>query len=342
MRTVSLLDLASYLPGEPVEANYFLEVQDGTSHQWGHPMFKAPRHRHHVSRDETPADMIEKAGRTLLDRIGPDEARGIDVVITNVLLPEVFFSGAGAEVAHRLGIKADWVIDAHNGGCASFVHMLRIARALIGSGQARSALLCNVQNCAGTVMTQPDVRRLPESVVPGDGCAVAYVAASEESPILGVETLNNGQYTADCTLTLDDGRKYWEPGTSQVHTGFTPDRITDILERGNRLVPEAVGKVCDSLGLKTSELDLLITNQPNRVFLKQWQERLSIDAERHLDTFDRFGNLFGAAVPITLDHAVREGRVKDGSLLMLAGFAHAGDFAGAAAVRWRAKGASLN
>lgn len=338
MKTVSLLEAASYLPGEPVGTEYFLEHQGPDGPLAGHQMFRAPHHRHHVAGGETPTDMMEKAARTLLDRIGRDEARGIDTVITNVLLPEVPFTGAGAEVAHRLGIKADWVVDAHNGGCASFIHMLRLARSLIGSGQARSALLCNVQNCAGTVMTQSEVRKLPEAVIPGDGCGVAYVAASQESPLLGIEVANRGEYTRDCGLTLSDGRKYWEPGTSQMHVGFTDDKVSDIVERGNRLVPEVVGKVCDRLNIKTDDLDLLITNQPNRMFLKQWQQRLSIEEARHLDTFDRFGNLFGAAVPVTLDHGIREGRVKDDSLLMLAGFAHAGDFAGAAAVHWRAGG----
>lgn len=335
MKTVSLLEVASYLPGEPVGTDYFLEDQVHDSPLTGHEMFKAPRLRHHVSRDDNPVDLMERAGRVLLDRIGPQEAKGIDVVITNVLLPEVPFTGAGAEVAHRLGITAEWVIDSHNGGCASFIQLLRLARALIGSGQARSALLCNVQNGAGTVMAQPGIRRLPEAVIPGDGCGVAYVAASEESPVLGIEVLNNGQYTRDCGLSLDDGRKYWEPGTSEMHVGFTPEKVSDIIERGNRLVPEAVRAVCDQLGMKVTDIDVLITNQPNRMFLQQWQNRLGLAADRHLDTFDRFGNLFGAAVPVTLDHGVREGRVHDGDLLMLAGFAHAGDFAGAAAVQWR-------
>jgi 3-oxoacyl-[acyl-carrier-protein] synthase-3 len=338
MRTVSLLDVASYLPGPPVPTEFFVKHQGAQASQLEQHMFRAPATRHHVARDETPTDMIEKAGRVLLDRIGPDEARGIDVVIANVLLPEVPFTGAGAEVAHRLGLDAQWVIDAHNGGCASFIHMLRLARSLIASGQAESALICNVQNCAGSVYTQPGVLGLAEAVIPGDAAAVAYVAASEESPVLGIEVSNYGEYTKDCGLTLSDGRKYWEPGTSEMHVGFTPDKIADIVERGNRLVPEVVGKVCDRLDLKTGDIDHLITNQPNRMFLGQWQERMSIGAERHLDTFDRFGNLFGAAVPVTLDHAVREGRVADGSLLMLAGFAHAGDFAGAAAVRWRSGG----
>lgn len=339
MRDVSLLEVASYMPGEPVGTEYFLPYQTQDAALAGHTMFKAPRFRHQVSRDETPADMMEKAAHTLADRVGRDALRGVDVVITNTLLPEVPFTGPGAEVAHRLGIRADWVLDAHNGGCASFVHLLRLARVLIGTGQARSALLLNVQNSAGPVMTQTEVRRLAEAVIPGDGCGAAFVAASSESPVLGVKVAHHGEYTRDCGLTLDDGRKYWEPGTSQMHVGFTPGRVKDIVERGNRLVPDVVLGLCAELGLGTADLDVLITNQPNRMFLEQWRRRLSIGPDRHLDTFDRFGNLFGAAVPITLDHGVREGRIEDDSLLMLAGFAHAGDFAGAAAVHWRSGGA---
>ncbi|GFH36370.1 3-oxoacyl-ACP synthase III family protein [Streptomyces pacificus] len=339
MRDVSLLELASYLPGEPVGTEYFQRYRDEDAALADHTMFKAPSFRHQVPRDETPTEMMEKAAHALAERIGQDALRGVDAVITNTLLPEVPFTGPGAEVAHRLNIKADWVIDAHNGGCASFVHLLRLARALIGTGQATSALLLNVQNSAGPVMTQSEVRRLPEAVIPGDGCGAAFVAASAESPVLGIKAANYGEFTRDCGLTLDDGRKYWEAGTSQMHVGFTPGRVKEIVERGNRLVPEVVLRLCEELGLKTDDIDVLITNQPNRMFLDQWRQRLSIGPERHLDTFDRFGNLFGAAVPITLDHGIREGRIKDDSLLTLAGFAHAGDFAGAAAVRWRSGGA---
>lgn len=336
MTTTSLLELASYLPGEPVTTDYFLRYRESSDDSMAEDgMFRAPRHRHHVSRDEQPVDMMEKAALTLRERVGREELAGVDAVLTNALLPEVPFTGAGAEVAHRLGLRPDWVVDAHNGGCASFIHLLRLARSLIRSGEARSALLCNVQNGAGTVMTQPEVRKLPEAVIPGDGCAVAYVAASEESPVLGIEALNRGEYTRDCGLTLDDGRKYWEAGSGQMHVGFTPDKVSDIVERGNRLVPEAVNGLCTRLGLEVGDVDRLITNQPNRRFLQEWQERLGIPPERHLDTFDRFGNLFGAGVPITLDQSIRDDSIRNGDLLMLAGFAHAGDFAGAAAVHWR-------
>jgi 3-oxoacyl-[acyl-carrier-protein] synthase-3 len=136
-------------------------------------------------------------------------------------------------------------------------------------------------------------------------------------------------------VAVDDGRKYWEPGRSQVRIGFTEAGVSKVLARGNRLVPEVVTALCRRLGVATGDIDVLITNQPNRTFLRNWREALGLPAERHLDTFDRCGNLFGAALPVTLDHAVRAGRVRDGDLVVLAAFAHAGDFAGAAAVRWQ-------
>ena len=68
--------------------------------------------------------------------------------------------------------------------------------------------------------------------------------------------------------------------------------------------------------------------------MSNWREELGVPAERHLDTFDQLGNLYGAGVPVTFAHALRDGRVRDGDLVVLAGFAHAGDFAAAAALRW--------
>ena len=69
-------------------------------------------------------------------------------------------------------------------------------------------------------------------------------------------------------------------------------------------------------------------------FLRNWREALELPPERHRDTFDECGNLFGAGIPINLDRAISDGQVEAGDVVMMAAFAHAGDFAGAAAVRW--------
>jgi 3-oxoacyl-[acyl-carrier-protein] synthase-3 len=132
-----------------------------------------------------------------------------------------------------------------------------------------------------------------------------------------------------------DGTEYWEPSSSQAMISFNQERFREIIDRGNRLVPEIVRDLCARIDVSPEEIDVLVTNQPNRIFLGKWREALAIDPRKHLETFDRFGNLYGAGVPVTLDHAVRDGDIRPGDLVVLAGFAHAGDFAAAAALRWQ-------
>ncbi len=83
---------------------------------------------------------------------------GVDVLITHTQLPDMPFYGAGGAVAHRLGMKPDWVLDLHNGGCAAFVLGLKLARNLLASGQGTTALIAVVQNAAGQIFDQQTVR----------------------------------------------------------------------------------------------------------------------------------------------------------------------------------------
>jgi 3-oxoacyl-[acyl-carrier-protein] synthase-3 len=334
MTTVSLTDVAGYLPGEPVPAAFYTDYPGAEDKLRDHPMFRVPPTRHHVAPDETNTDMIERAVQPLIERHGKAAIRGVDVLLVHSQLPDLPFVGAGTEVARRLGLNPEWLVDVANAGCASFVHMLKLARQILTTTDAKTALICNAQSAAGQCFTQSDVRRLAQAAVPGDGCGVGYVTTSADAPVLGVETRHIGAYAGDMTVALDDGRKYWEPGESQLRIGFTDAGVAKVLARGNRLVPEAVTELCRRLGVATGDIDVLITNQPNRTFLRNWQEALQLPAERHLNTFDQYGNLFGAAIPVTLNRAIRSGRLKDGDLVVLAGFAHAGDFAGAAALRW--------
>jgi 3-oxoacyl-[acyl-carrier-protein] synthase-3 len=227
------------------------------------------------------------------------------------------------------------VIDLYNAGCVSFIYMMELARALMSSSDARGALLCNVQDAAGRVFAHPEVRLTSQAPVPGDGCGVGFVAASDESPVLALVHRCHGEYAADMTITADDGRHYWEPGTSPMRVAFTEERVAAIINRGNRLVPEMVAAACAEAGVHPRDLGLLITNQPNPIFLRNWREALELPREAHHDTFDRYGNLFGAAIPINLEDALAHGKPAPGTLLALGGFAHAGDYAAAAIIRWR-------
>ncbi len=330
---VSLIDVASYLPGEPIGADYYAQFAESDELR-ENVMFRAPSFRHHVGPDETAIDMVERATQGLIERHGRDVIENVDVLITHTQVPDMPFYGGGGGIAHRLGMRPSWVLDLHNGGCAAFVLGLNVARRLLASGEGRTALIAIAQNAAGQVFDQPGVRRKAQSSVPGDGAAVGLVTLSDESPILDIECRTYGEYAGDMTLAIDPPRKWWQARTGEASIGFTETKISKVLARGNRQVPEVALAVCDRIGLSSKDIDLLVTNQPNRVFLRNWREALEIPEERHRDTFDECGNLFGAGIPINFDHAISDGQVKAGDTVMMAAFAHAGDFAGAAAVRW--------
>ncbi len=100
-------------------------------------------------------------------------------------------------------------------------------------------------------------------------------------------------------------------------------------------MPDRVRQVCALAGKVVRDIDLLITNQPNPIFLRNWREALELPPSRHHDTYDVYGNLFGAGIPISLEDAIARGRLARGALLALGGFAHAGDYSGAALISWR-------
>ncbi|WP_024442642.1 3-oxoacyl-ACP synthase III family protein [Mycobacterium sp. UM_WGJ] len=330
---VSLIDVSSYLPGEPIAADYYTQYADSDALR-DNLMFRAPRFRHHVGEDETAADMIERAAQGIIDRHGREVIDNVDILITHTQLPDIPFCGGGGGIAHRLGMRPSTVLDLHNGGCAAFVLGLGVARQLLTAGAGRSALIAIAQNAAGQVFDQPAVRGKSQASVPGDGAAVGLLTLSDHSPILDVECRTYGQYAGDMTYHTDPPRKWWQPGPGAAYIGFTEDKITKVLARGNRQVPEVALAVCHRNGLSANDIGLLVTNQPNRVFLRNWREALEVPEARHVDTFDACGNLFGAGIPINLDRAISQNRVQPGEVVVMAGFAHAGDFAGAAAIRW--------
>ncbi|WP_343571686.1 ketoacyl-ACP synthase III family protein [Mycobacterium sp.] len=331
--TVSLIDVSTYLPGEPISADYYAQFAK-TDDLSDNVMFRAPKFRHHIAPDESPADMVERAVQGLIERHGHDAIEGADVLITHTQVPDMAFYGEGGGIAHRLGLRPSWVLDLNNGGCAAFVLALNVARKLLSSGEGRTALIAIAQNAAGQFFDQVGVRRKAQSAVPGDGAAVGLVTLSDQSPVLDIECRTFGEYAGEMTLSYDPPRKWWQAGPGEGSIGFTESKITKVLARGNRLVPEVALAVCDRIGLPSREIDLLVTNQPNRAFLRNWRDALELPKERHQDTFDECGNLFGAGIPVNLDRAISEGQVEAGDVVMMAAFAHAGDFAGAAAVRW--------
>lgn len=326
MTDISLMGTAGYLPATVVD-NAFFGV-DGK--RAGSGMFKGSRERRHMSAGESGASMIEGAAKTLQSRLGFSFENEVDLLLTNVSCPDSAFLGCGASVARRLGCKPKWILDLHNTGCVAFVYMIGVARELMASGAVKNALLCCAQTAAGRVFGHPENRDKPQSCVPGDGCGVGYVVANSESPIRGFMQRSYGEWADDMRGHAENGAEWWEPHRGALNIDFTESKIARILVRGNKLVPGAITEACKMAEVAPKDLDLLITNQPNSFFLRNWREALQLPQEKQVETFEEYGNLFGAAIPINIERAADKGLLKKGARVGLGGFSHAGDYAAAA------------
>ncbi len=327
--SISLVDIESVMPKKIVLNNYFGEEESRQKNK----MFSGTIERRHMERDEMASDYFAQAAQNIFARLNLDPQIDVDMILTNVSIPDESFTGCGAVVNKKIQGKAQWIFDMHNTGCVSFIYLLDIAKTYFEAGKAKSALICVGQTAGGRVFGQEDTRQLAQAAIPGDGFAVAYVTSSDVRPILAMSFKNFPQYSEDMYGDFD-GRKWWESRSVSGRIDFNEDKSAMIVARGNKAVPEMIYKACADIKIKTTDIDFLITNQPNTNFLRNWREAVMLPKEKHLDTFEKYANLFGAGIPVTLAEAVRDKKIQSGQLLCLAGFSHACDYSGAILLRW--------
>ena len=330
MRTdIRILALGSFAPGPPLTADELGVAEDPLAKS---PLFRLPATRHHLPPNDTAADMVAGAVQSVA-RLRRSVSEGVDLLMTNTLLPDTPITGCGAAAAHQLGITPSIVLDIHNGGCAAFPYMLSIAQMLMADDSIATALLCTVQNGAGQSYRQRGAMPTTRSASHGDACGVALVGRGAGSPVVWATALQDPASAVDMGLSVRD-RRYWEAGEDEFDIVFDEQATERILERGNSLIPAIVRKLCADIGVHVGDIGQLVTNQPSRLFLRNWRRNLGIDEQRHFDTYDRYGNLYGAGILVSLREAAIADRLHHGDLVALAGFAHAGDLAAAAALRW--------
>ncbi|WP_218105672.1 hypothetical protein [Micromonospora inyonensis] len=126
-RAVSVAGVGAYLPEKVVGLDFFFDGPLPDDPMLHSPLVGPPPLRHHVAPDQRASEMIHRAATPLLGRLGI-AATDIDILLTNVLVPDELFTGCGAETAALLGCAPEWTIDLHNTGCASFAYMMRLAR----------------------------------------------------------------------------------------------------------------------------------------------------------------------------------------------------------------------
>jgi 3-oxoacyl-[acyl-carrier-protein] synthase-3 len=298
-----------YLP-EKVLTNAELEKMVDTTDEWIRSRTGIER-RHIAADDQTTADMAEGAARKALAAAGVD-AGEIDLLIVGTTTPDVVFPNVGCLLQERLGIRgcAAFSVEA---ACSGFIYALSIADRFVASGQSKRALVIGAE----TLSRMTDWEDRSTCVIFGDGAGAVVLEPSSEPGIMSCHLGADGHYK---------DLLYHPYGVSKVRTDNDVERPY-IQMKGNEVFKVAVkkleGLVDETLAandLSRGEIDWLIPHQANLRIIQATAKRLGMSMERVILTVQDHGNTSAASVPMALDVAVEDGRVKRGDLLLLEAF----------------------
>jgi 3-oxoacyl-[acyl-carrier-protein] synthase-3 len=301
----------SALPEKTV-TNHELEKIMDTSDQWIRER-TGIRERRIISNGETTVSLGEAACRKAIEAADVDPAE-IDLFVMGTTTPDLIFPSSACLIQKRIGLPDRGAMDV-NAACSGFMYALSVADKFIRCGDAKKVLVCGAETLSQ--VTNWDKRET--AVLFGDGSGAVVLEASEEAGVLSTHIHANGNY-ADLLTT--------EVGVSRGFSGIEEnDGKPEIRMKGNEVFKVAVrtlGRIVEeTLGandLQKSDLDWLIPHQANLRIIAATARMLDMNMDHVVVTVDRHGNTSAASVPLALDEAVRDGRIKRGDMLLLEAF----------------------
>lgn len=298
-----------YLPGR-ILTNTELEKMVDTSDEWIRSRTGIIE-RHIADEDETTCDLAEKAARRAIEAaaIAPS---AIDLIIVGTTTPDVIFPSTACLLQDRLGIEGCAAFDIQ-AVCTGFIYALDIADKFIKTGAASNVLVVGAETLSRII----DWTDRSTCVLFADGAGAVVVQASDEAGILSSHIHADGRFTELLQVPAGVSRN-----TEQFKAG------TAFIEmQGNEVFKIAVntlGRIVDETlaanNLQKEDIDWLVPHQANVRIITATARKLGISMDRVVQTVDRHGNTSAASVPLALDEAVRDGRIKRGETVLLEAF----------------------
>ena len=295
----------SYLP-KKIITNQDLEKMVDTTDEWIRT--RTGIERRHVAADgETTVDLAEHAARRALHAAGVAAAE-VDFIAFGTTTPDLIFPNCGTLLQQRLGCRGVPAFSVET-ACAGFMYALSIADKYVRCGDARRALVIGAE----TLSRITDWSDRATAVLFADGAGAVVLEPAATPGLLSTHLHSDGEYK---------DMLYCGSGVSK---GFAPKLAISMT--GSEVFKVAVtklGQVVDETlaanGLERSALDWLVPHQANIRIIQATARRLEIPMERVIVTVQDHGNTSAASVPLALDVAVRDGRIRRGELLLLEAF----------------------
>jgi len=303
-----IMATGSYLP-EKILTNHELEEIVDTTDQWITER-TGIKQRHIAAKDQTTCDLAEFAARRALDAAGI-EAQSIDLIIVATTTPDRVFPSTACLLQQRLDIHGSPAFDVQ-AVCTGFIYALDIADKYIKTGAAKRALIIGAETLSRIV----DWTDRSTCVLFADGAGAVIIEAAEQPGILSTHIHADGSFAE--LLTTNGGVADMAPdGLDAIH----------IEMKGNEVFKMAVntlGRIVDETlsanNMQKSDIDWLVPHQANVRIINATARKLKMSTEHVVSTVQNHGNTSAASVPLALDTAVRDGRIKRGETILLEAF----------------------
>lgn len=305
-----IIGTGSYLP-EKILTNQDLEKMVDTSDEWIVER-TGIKSRHIAAEGETTCDLAEVAARRAIEMSGK-KPEDIDLIIFATTTPDLIFPSTACLLQKRLEIKNGGAAFDVQAVCAGFVYALSVADKFIKSGSHKCALVVGAETLSNIL----DWTDRGTCIIFADGAGAVVLEASEEAGILSTHIHADGQYE------------------ELLNTSGGLSKNKDLLDSGGvfvqmkgnevfRMAVNTLGRIVDETlahnNLEKSDVDWLIPHQANIRIIKATAKKLKMGMEHVVVTVDTHGNTSAASVPLALDAAVRDGRIKRGETLLLEAF----------------------
>jgi 3-oxoacyl-[acyl-carrier-protein] synthase III len=294
-----------YLP-EKVLSNAELAQRVDTSDEWIRTR-TGIRQRHIAAPHEATSDLALHASRAALAAAGIAPA-DVDVIIVATTTPDMVFPSTACILQAKLGARGGAAFDVQ-AVCSGFVYGLALADLLVGSGKAKNALVVGAEIYSRIL----DWTDRGTCVLFGDGAGAVVVVPSAAPGILTSHLHADGHYAEILCVpgSVRDGETF---GTPFVHMDGGA-----VFKFAVKVLAESAEEALHAAGKSAADIDWVIPHQANIRIMDATMKKLHLPHERLIVTVDLHGNTSAASIPLALDIAVRDGRIKPGQHVMLLG-----------------------
>lgn len=322
---VSLVGVGSAKPSIALSNAELSQVVE-TSDEW--ITTRTGIQQRHILQEGSLASLATTAAQQALTMADIDAA-SVELIILATSTPDDLF-GSAAQVQAALGATQAVAFDL-TAACSGFVFALATAAQYLRTGTFETVLVIG----ADVLSRWTDWSDRRTCVLFGDGAGAVVLKASDRDRLRGFELRSDGSMNACLNLSYAAESQELIPGKMVQKGTFQPVTMNgkEVYRFAVKRVPEVIEKALFRAGLSTADVDWLLLHQANQRILDAVAERLNIPSERVISNMARYGNTSAASIPIALDEAVRDGRVKAGDLIASSGFG-AGLTWGAAIFEW--------